>query len=99
MVNKGHIIDDLQLLEDIFDTTELNEALEDSVEKMNVSKEKIEKLIDENSKVSSDQVEYAKKYEKLVNSFNAEKENMKIFLFKFKIKNLENSNMTSLLRN
>lgn len=99
MVNKGHIIDDLQLLEDIFDTTELNKALEDSVEKMNVSKEKIEKLIDENSKVSSDQVEYAKKYEKLVNSFNAEKENMKIFLFKFKIKNLENSNMTSLLRN
>lgn len=41
---------------------------------MNVSKEKIEKLIDENSKVSSDQIEYAKKYEKLVNGFNAEKE-------------------------
>ena len=72
--NKGHIIDDLKLLEDIFDTTELNKALEDSVEKMNASKEKIEKLIDENSKVSSDQIEYAKKYEKLVNKFNTEKE-------------------------
>lgn len=72
--NKGHIIDDLKLLEDIFDTTELNKALEDSVEKMNTSKEKIEKLIDENSKVSSDQIEYAKKYEKLVNKFNTEKE-------------------------
>ena len=74
IANKGHILDDLKLLEDIFDTTELNKALENSVEKMNVSKEKIEKLIDENSKVSSDQIEYAKKYEKLVNKFNAEKE-------------------------
>lgn len=72
--NKGHIIDDLKLLEDIFDTTELNKALEDSVKKMNALKEKIEKLIDENSKVSSDQIEYAKKYEKLVNKFNTEKE-------------------------
>lgn len=72
--NKGHIIDDLKLLEDIFDTTELNKALEDSVERMNALKEKIEKLIDENSKVSSDQIEYAKKYEKLVNKFNTEKE-------------------------
>ena len=74
IANKGHILDDLKLLEDIFDTTELNKALKNSVEKMNVSKEKIEKLIDENSKVSSDQIEYAKKYEKLVNGFNAEKE-------------------------
>lgn len=74
IANKGHILDDLKLLEDIFDTTELNKALENSVEKMNVSKEKIEKLIDENSKVSSDQIEYAKKYEKLVNEFNDEKE-------------------------
>lgn len=74
IANKGYILDDLKLLEDIFDTTELNKALENSVEKMNVSKEKIEKLIDENSKVSSDQIEYAKKYEKLVNGFNAEKE-------------------------
>jgi len=40
---------------------------------MNVTKEKIEKLIEENSKVSSDQIEYARKYEKLVNDFNTEK--------------------------
>ena len=41
---------------------------------MNSTKENIEKLIDENSKSSQDQIEYAKKYEKLVNKFNAEKE-------------------------
>lgn len=72
--NKGHIIDDLKLLEDIFDTTELNKSLEDSVENMNSTKENIEKLIEKNSKSSQDQIEYAKKYEKLVNKFNAEKE-------------------------
>ena len=38
IANKGHILDDLKLLEDIFDTTELNKALKNSVEKMNVSK-------------------------------------------------------------
>lgn len=41
---------------------------------MNSTKENIEKLIEENSKSSQDQIEYAKKYEKLVNKFNAEKE-------------------------
>ncbi|CRH92730.1 Uncharacterised protein [Chlamydia trachomatis] len=41
---------------------------------MNSTKENIEKLIAENSKSSQDQIEYAKKYEKLVNKFNSEKE-------------------------
>src|SRR5699024_4435861 len=41
---------------------------------MNSTKENIEKLIEENSKSSQDQIEYAKKYEKLVNKFNSEKE-------------------------
>ena len=40
---------------------------------MNNAKNKIEKLIDENSKNSQDQVEYAKKYEMLANTFNEEK--------------------------
>lgn len=71
--DKNHILEDLKLLEDIFDTTELNRKLETSIEKMNATKENIERLIEENSKSSQDQLEYAKKYEKLVNDFNAEK--------------------------
>lgn len=71
--NKEHILEDLKLLEDIFDTDELNKSLELLVENMKNTKEKIEKLIEKNSKMSSNQVEYAKKYEKLVKSFNTEK--------------------------
>ncbi|WP_235860805.1 hypothetical protein [Peptoniphilus porci] len=41
---------------------------------MNLVKKRIEKLIDENSKSSQDQVEYAKNYSKLVDIFNKEKE-------------------------
>ncbi|MDU2598244.1 MULTISPECIES: recombinase family protein [Anaerococcus] len=74
VVNKGHIIEDLKLLEDTFDTSGLNKELQISIEKMNSTKENIEKLIEENSKSSQDQIEYAKKYEKLVNKFNTEKE-------------------------
>lgn len=74
VINKGHIIKDLKLLEQTFDTSSLNKELQISVEKMNSTKENIEKLIEENSKSSQDQIEYAKKYEKLVNKFNAEKE-------------------------
>ena len=71
--NKAHILEDLKLLEEIFDTTELNEELETSVNNMNSTKEKIESLIEENSKSSQDQEEYYKNYEKLVNVFNYEK--------------------------
>lgn len=60
------------------------------------TKEKIERLIEENSKISSDQIEYAKKYEKLVNTFNTEKEN---YVFKSKIKNQGNSSRISSLIN
>lgn len=74
VINKGHIIEDLKLLEETFDTSSLNKELQISVDKMNYTKENIEKLIEENSKSSQDQIEYAKKYEKLVNKFNAEKE-------------------------
>lgn len=73
-VNKGHIIEDLKLLEDTFDTSSLNKELQISVDKMSSTKENIEKLIERNSKSSQDQIEYAKKYEKLVNKFNVEKE-------------------------
>ncbi len=73
-VNKGRIIEDLKLIEDTFDTSSLNKELQISVDKMNSTKENIEKLIEENSKSSQDQIEYAKKYEKLVNKFNAEKD-------------------------
>lgn len=74
VINKGHIIEDLKLLEETFDTSSLNKELQISVEKMNSTKENIEKLIEENSKSSQDQIEYAKKYENLVNKFNTEKE-------------------------
>lgn len=74
VINKGHIIEDLKFLEETFDTRNLNKELQISVDKMNSTKENIEKLIEENSKSSQDQIEYAKKYEKLVNKFNAEKE-------------------------
>jgi len=74
IVNKGHIIEDLKLLEETFDTSSLHKELQISIEKMNSTKENIEKLIEENSKSSQDQIEYAKKYEKLVNKFNSEKE-------------------------
>lgn len=72
--NKNFILEDLKLIEDIFDTSELNKELDSSVEKMNIIKEKIEKLIDENSKSSQDQFEYSKNYGKLVSDFNTEKE-------------------------
>lgn len=72
--NKGHILEDLKLCKDIFDTNELNKDLDAAIENMNNAKDKIEKLIDENSKNSQDQVEYAKKYELLANTFNEEKE-------------------------
>src|SRR5699024_1948333 len=55
IVNKGHIIEDLKLLEETFDTSSLNKELQISVEKMNSTKENIEKLIEENSKSSQDQ--------------------------------------------
>lgn len=45
---------------------------------MNLAKNKIERLIDENSKSSRDQVEYAKNYSKLVDVFNKEKEFRKL---------------------
>ena len=72
--NKGHILEDLKLCNDIFDTSELNKDLDVAIDNMNNAKNKIEKLIDENSKNSQDQVEYAKKYEMLANTFNEEKE-------------------------
>ncbi|MDO5047445.1 MAG: hypothetical protein Q4D88_02725 [Anaerococcus sp.] len=41
---------------------------------MNTTKEEIEELIGENSTNSQDQLEYVRKYEKLVDTFNVEKE-------------------------
>ncbi|MDD7305392.1 MAG: zinc ribbon domain-containing protein [Peptoniphilaceae bacterium] len=75
IANKEHILEDLKMVEDIFDTSQLQVSLELSIDKMNACKAKIEKLIEDNSKTSQDQIEYAKKYEKLVNAFNDEKEN------------------------
>ena len=56
IVNKGHIIEDLKLFEETFDTSSLNKELQILVEKMNSTKENIEKLIEENSKSSQDQI-------------------------------------------
>lgn len=70
IANKEHILDDLRLVENIFDTTDLNRQLEIAVEKMHTI---IERLIEENSRSSQDQIEYTRKYEKLVCDFNAEK--------------------------
>lgn len=80
VADKNHIIEDLKLVEDLLDITSLSTKLNTSIESMNNLKEKIEKLIDENSKVSSDQLEYAKKYEGLVSKFNEEKENYETIL-------------------
>ncbi|MFM1524451.1 MULTISPECIES: recombinase family protein [Helcococcus] len=68
--NKSHILEDLKLVEEIFDTSELEKEHDTHIDNMNKIKEKIEQLIEENSKVSSDQIEYARKYEKLVTKFN-----------------------------
>ena len=45
IVNKCHIIEDLKLFEETFDTSNLNKELQTSVEKMNSTKENIENLI------------------------------------------------------
>lgn len=74
IANKGHILEDLKLIEDTFDTSALDKKLEKAIHQMNLVKKRIEKLIDENSKSSQDQVEYAKNYSKLVDIFNKEKE-------------------------
>lgn len=75
--NKEHILEDLKLMEDIFDTTKLKEQLEVVVENMNESRKKIEKLIEDNSRHSQDQLEYAKKYEKMISKFNTEENKYK----------------------
>lgn len=75
IANKEHIIEDMALVENIFDTQELNEKIDVSINKLNDYKDEIERLVEENSQSSQDQTKYSQIYSSLVSSFNLEKEN------------------------